>query len=408
MEQCSYLTVISPISLIISSFLFARLVDSIGRKYSAIIVAIPYLIAFVMIALTKNIYVFYLTRAIVGIGDAGLYSIMPTYIGEVTTPKVRGSWGNCFCMSMYMGHVAINIIGGYNSIQTTAVICLCFPILFLCIFPFSPESPYYYMMKGSKENARKSLQILRQADDVEAELIQLEADVKRQMSQLGTWKDLFMIKSNRRALLAGIAVRLFQQLCGISVFAVYTQYIFRQAGGGFSAVQSAIIFQGAVTFGNTVCSFFVDRMGRRTALMSSLFSCAVVLLGVAVYFYVSMNHPEVDVSKLQWMPLVGMLLFVATFSFGLGVVPTLMLGELFSASIKGKGLCVLNVNYGLALSSLSKLFHIMETKIGLYSPFTLFAASCFVNTAVAYYVVPETKGKTLEEIQQDLRARKRN
>lgn len=407
MEQCSYLTMVSPISTIISALFYARLVDRIGRKYSALFVAVPYIVAFVVIALANNIYVFYAARAIVGIGDAGLFSVLPTYVGEITTPKVRGTWGNCIAMFMYIGQTMVNVIGGYTTIKQTAVICLVFPILFLCTFPFNPETPYYLIMKGDRDKARKALRMLRQTDDVEAEMLQLESDVRRQMSEPGTWKDLFVIKSNRRALLAGMALRWFQQLCGISVFSVYTQYIFQQAGGSISAINSAIIFQGAVTLGNVICSFFLDKIGRRGAVMSSLFCCALVLAGEAAFFYVSLKHPEVDLSYFQWTPLAGMLVFVPVFSFGMGIVPTLMLGELFSASIKGKGLCVLNINLGLALSALSKTFQLMEAKFGLYSPFTLFAASCFVNTAVAYYVVPETKGKTLEEIQQDLRARKR-
>lgn len=302
----------------------------------------------------------------------------------------------------------INVIGGYATIKQAAVICLCFPVLFLCTFALNPESPYYCIMKGEKDRARRVLQILRQTENVEAEMLQLESDVRRQMSEPGTWKDLFMIKSNRRALLAGMALRWFQQLCGISVYAVYAQYIFQEAGGSYSPIQSAIIFQGAITVGNVICGFFLDKIGRRSATISSLFCCALVLTGEATYFYISLKHPEVDLSHFQWMPLAGMLIFVPVFSFGLGIVPTLMLGELFSTSIKGKGLCVLNINLGLALSTLSKTFQMMVTKFGLYSPFTLFAVACFINTPVAYYVVPETKGKTLEEIQQDLRTRKRN
>lgn len=387
---------------------YAKLVDKIGRKRSALLVIVPYIVAFIVIALANNIYVFYVARAIVGVGDAGLFSVLPTYIGEITTPNVRGSWGNCLSMFMYIGQTTINVIGGYTTIKQAALICLPFPILFLCTFSLNPESPYYCIMKGEKDKARKALQILRQTDNVEAEMRQLESDVRRQMSEPGTWKDLFMIKSNRRALLAGMGLRWFQQLCGISVFSVYAQYIFQQAGGGISAIQSAIMFQGAVTVGNVICAFFLDKIGRRSATISSLFCCALVLTGEAAYFYISLKHPEVDLSYFQWMPLAGMLIFVPVFSFGLGIVPTLMLGELFSASIKGKGLCMLNINWGVALSTLSKVFQLMETKYGLYSPFTLFAVSCFINTALAYYVVPETKGKTLEEIQQDLRARKGN
>lgn len=73
---------VSPISTMISGFFFATLIDKIGRKESALLVVVPYMLAFIVIALADNIYVFYLARAIVGVGDAGMFSILPTYIGR--------------------------------------------------------------------------------------------------------------------------------------------------------------------------------------------------------------------------------------------------------------------------------------------------------------------------------------
>lgn len=369
-------------------------------------IGIPQILSLLLTAFAQNIYVFYVARAIAGIGDAGLFSAMPSYIGEIATPKVRGTWGNCMTLNIYFGQALVNIIGGYNSVKSTALISLVFPLLFMCSFAFAPESPYYYMMKGDREKAGRALIALRRTNQIETELVQLEMDVKRQMSESGTWGDLFTIKSNRKALIAGLFLRWSQQLSGISCFAVYTQYIFGNVTGELSAVDSAIIFQLSLAVGNFVASPFVDRIGRRSAMMYSLLSCSIVTTAVTIFLYITQTHPEVDVSSFQWVPLTGMLLYVVCYSFGIGIVPTLMLGELFSASIKGKGLCALMFSFSIAVSALTKLFQMMVVIFGLYSPFAFFSLCSFVNTFLAYWFVPETKGKTLEEIQQNLKGNK--
>lgn len=397
---------IAPVTCIISSVFYAKIMDLIGRKYTVLLMAGPYILSFILIAIADNIYIFYLSRAITGIADGGLFSAFPAYIGEVTTPKIRGTWGNCLALYLYFGEAMINAVGGYTSIKTCAWICLVFPLLFLCTYSFMPETPYYLVMKGRKEEAYNVLKKLRGTQSVEEEMQQLESDVNRQMSEMGTWKDLFMLKSNRRALIAGIFLRWSQQLSGISCFAVYTQYIFQQAGGNVTATESAVIFQSALAIATFVCSVFSDKIGRRSSMVVSLLTSSIVIAVITVFLYILTEHPEVDISNFRWVPLVGMILYVVTYSVGLGIVPTLMLGELFSASIKGKGLAILTIVLSIAVSVITKLFQLMEVSFGLYTPFAMFSVCCFVNTFFTYYFVPETKGKTLEEIQQELKGHK--
>lgn len=380
--------------------------DTIGRKYTVLCMAGPYIASFILIAIADNIYIFYVSRAITGIADGGLFSAFPAYIGEVTTPKIRGTWGNCLALYLYFGEATINVIGGYTSIKTCAWICLIFPALFLITYSFMPETPYYLVMKGRKDEACNVLKKLRGINNVEAEMQQLESDVKRQMSEMGTWRDLFAVKSNRRALIAGVFLRWSQQLSGISCFAVYTQYIFRQAGGNLTATESAVIFQSALAIATFLCSTFSDKIGRRSSMAASLVTSSVVIAALTVFLYISTEHPDVNLSHYRWVPLVGMMLYVVTYSVGLGIVPTLMLGELFSASIKGKGLAVLTIVLSVAVSVTTKVFQVMEVNFGMYTPFAMFAVCCFVNTFFTYYFVPETKGKTLEEIQQELKGNK--
>jgi MFS family permease len=407
LDEASYFTVLPPIGAIASSFLFAKLNDTIGRKYSLLLIAFPHIISLILIANAKSVYVFYVSRFITGLGDSCLFASLPIYVGEISTPKVRGTWGNLMTFLIYLGQLSINVIGSYTTIATAAYICLVFPIFFLCTFVFMPESPYFYLMKGRTDDARTSLQKLRQKQNVEEELHKLKSDVDRQMSESGSWKDVLTLSSNRKAVYAGIFLRASQQLGGISSFAVYTQYIFLKSGGNVSASTSAIIFMSLCAVLNMCAAFTLDRFGRRKSYFVSLLLCGMVLLCEATYFFIEQFYgAEVNVAIVNWIPLVGMITYVVFYSFGLGIVPTLMLGELFSASIKGKGLLLLNIVFGVLVSCTTKLFHLLDTSFGLYAPFLFFSISCFISTILAVYFVPETKGKTLEEIQQSLKASK--
>lgn len=367
-------------------------------------IAIPQFLSWILIASAENVYIFYLSRFFTGIGEAALFGALPTYIGEISEPHVRGSWGNIVSISIYLGQFMINVVGGYCTIRTTAVIFGCIPVIHIILMAFVPESPYFYLMRNDVKEARKSLKRLRWMKDVEKELLRLTDDVNRQVSESGTFKDLFVIPTNRKALLISIAIRGCQQLSGLSAFAVYTQYIFDQAGGHLSSTMSAIIFTAALVLSISGFAFIVDRFGRKPLMIFSNFTCFVVLLIVATYFYIA-QETEIDISHLKWIPLAGMVSYIILCSSGLGILPTLMLGELFSASIKAKALCILNICFAIYVLSVSKLYQALSHHFGMFVPFYLFSACCLLGVIFSYYYVPETRGKTLEEIQQTLRGR---
>lgn len=365
--------------------------------------AIPYSIAWIIIALSDNIYLFYLSRLISGCGEACIFSTLPSYIGEITTPKVRGFWGNALICYVLGGQLYVNAVGGYLDIKTTAWLSLVWPVVFIATFWFAPESPYYFMMKGRRDEARVSLQKLRVLDDVEKELNAIEVAVQRQMSESCSWKELWTIRSNRKGLIAGLFLRASQQLSGMACMTTYTQYIFAQSGQNMAAADSTLIFCSLMLVGTVSLSTLLNRFGRRLPFIISMIGCSFTLIGLATYFYLDFNVPSVDTTNLKWIPLAGMLLYLVWFSLGIVTVPTLMLSELFSASAKSKALTILIIAFGVFVSLTTKVFNLLETAFGLFAPFAFFGICCCCNVFIALKLVPETKGKTLEEIQQMLK-----
>lgn len=223
------------------------------------------------------------------------------------------------------------------------------------------------------------------------------------MKESGTWKDLVTVKANRKALVALLFLRTSQTFTGIYVFAAYTQFIFEKAGGNFSAQTSAILYTGLTFLMYSISSSFSDKLGRRVAFITSMFLASIVVFAEATYFLIDIKYKSVDLSDLQWFPLAGMLTFVIVSSFGVGIIPTLMYSELFSASVKAQGISAATVAFSLISILVNNIFYYFNAATGLYGPFFLFGCSNVLSTAIAYFLIPETKGKTLEEIQQMLK-----
>nr|CAH7763297.1 unnamed protein product [Callosobruchus chinensis] len=406
--QTSLFPVIPPFFMMISIPIFSKLADIIGRKKTILIAAFPYFLCWLLMALAKDIWLFYIARAFEGVSDSIVFGVLPMYIGEVATPKVRGIWGNGMTLMNYFGEFLINMIGIKCSVQQASYIGMTIPILFLLTFVFMPESPYFLLMKQRDQEAMQSLSWLRRKIDIESDFKQLQSDVNRQQSELGTWKELFSISANRKALLAGTFLRVSQQFSGLSVYYSYTKLIFVESRTTVDADMSIIIFTG-LNFGlNFVASYTSHFLGRKKSQIYSLLLCSFALAPLTAYLYVLHFNPEADLSNWQWVPLTCMSGYIIFSAFGVAIIPSLMLGELFSTSIKAKGLTVLIMQLGALLFSANYLFYYLKSTFGMYAPFMLFTVCSLVSSGLAVYLVPETEGKTLEEIQQGLKKNKQD
>lgn len=402
-EEASYIAIITALGNVCGGPISAILVDLIGRKLAIISIAFPQLASFLLIYFDKfSMALLYLARFLGGMGEGATFSIMAIYIAEISSPEIRGTLGSYVSLTLRVGMMLINIIGAYLTISMSALVCLIFPLSFFATFIWMPESPYYLIIKNRKDEAEKALQFLRQKKNVRAELDGITHDVRRQISESGTFKDLITISSNRKACLVILGLRTIQQLSGISAFTMYTQLLFKEAVDNLEPSTSAIIFS-SIQFGITfVSSILVDITGRKPLLIFSCISCFFVLIFESIYFILR-DFTTVNVDDFRWLPLTGMIIFIIVFSVGLGSIVNLLLGELFSASVKAKALCIMNIYFAIIMSLTTKFFQVMADWNGLSIPFFVFSVCCGLGAIFCYYCVPETKGKTLEEIQQFLK-----
>ncbi|CAG9818588.1 unnamed protein product [Phaedon cochleariae] len=403
-NETSYFTSIQPAAMLLTSIILFNLSDLLGRKTTMLVIAVPQVLAWVLAALATDVYLFYAMKVCAGIAVGMGFASVPMYIGEISSPSVRGTWGCLFSSGAYLGQFLINLVGNLCSVKVTSYIFVTVPILFFFFLIFLPESPYFLVMKGKHDEARAALKVFTRKVDVEAELSILRTDVERQISETGTWMDLFRIESNRKALVAAVFLAVSQSFGGLTAFIVYVQFFFDKAGGYISAELSATFYMGlSFVLNLLVILFVIDRMERKKCYIVSMMPCSIVLMLMAIYLYIDEFETHIDVSFLNWVPLAGMIIFQIFASFGMAIIPTLMLGELFSASVKTKATTVVMICFGISVTLADYLFYVLYRVSGIYAPILLFGCCNAISTILSFFLIPETRGKSLEEIQQALK-----
>lgn len=401
-DEGSWIAVMPLLGALVGSLIVGVTVDILGRKRAIVFSSFPFFASWIMVAYSRSVIVLYSARFLAGIADGWVFTAVPMYIGEIAEPKIRGLLGTGVSVTWIFGILLINIVGSYLSITITALISSILPIVTVLTFSFMPESPYYLLMRGKQEDAKKSLQILRGLNDVESELARLSIAVKSQMTNTGKFIDLFTVKSNRKATFIMMMLRAAQQLSGSTAITFYTQPIFEEAGDEISSKVATIIYFSVQLVMAVISSSVVDKTGRRPLLIASILGSAVTLFIEGTYFYVK-YYAMFDVSKLSFIPVAALIGFVIIFSLGMQTIPILMLGELFPANVKAFALCLADIYFAILATLVSKFFQIMKDGFGIYVPFYAFSLSCLLGLACIIIFVPETKGKTLEDIQRVLR-----
>ncbi|KAF2884945.1 hypothetical protein ILUMI_21222 [Ignelater luminosus] len=403
-EEGSWIAVMPLLGNLCGSILGALILDLIGRKTVILLSCIPYLIAWIVIAYTRSVAIIISARFLAGISDGLTFCALPMYFGEIADSKVRGALGSSVVVTWIFGTLLINIIGSYLTIKTTALVSSVVPVLGLLTFVWMPESPYYLIMKGNSEQARKNLQTLKCTDNVGLDLERISKAIKEQYENTGRYLDLFTVKSNRKALGIALLLRAAQQLSGTSAITFYAQIIFQEAGNSskISASEASIIYFTVQFVLCVCCSTIVDRAGRRPLLIVSIVGAGFALFAEGSYFY-ALNKFGMNLDNFTWIPLTALVCYVISFSLGMLTIPAMMLGEIFPINVKAFALGLIDIYFSIIVTIVSKCFQITKDSFGLHVSFYGFFMVCVIGLVFIMLFVPETKGKTLEEIQDELR-----
>ncbi|XP_069039699.1 solute carrier family 2, facilitated glucose transporter member 8 [Lepisosteus oculatus] len=342
------------------------------------------------------------------------------YIAETAHARVRGMLGSCVQLMVVTGIMGAYIAGLVLEWRWLAVACSVPPALMLVLMCFMPETPRFLLAQGREYEALAALRFLRgPAVPHEWECVQIEAAAREQGDslKLGDLRSPAIYKP----LLIGVLLMLFQQLTGINAIMFYAETIFEEANFQASSVATVIVAAIQVVF-TALAALIMDRAGRKVLLVLSGLAMAVSTAVFGAYFKITSAAPTNGSSlsgvpllaaqssalppsegSLAWLALASMGLFIAGFALGWGPIPWLVMSEIFPAKARGlaSGACVLT-NWTSAFL-VTKEFHNLMDLLTSAGTFWLFSGMCVLNVLFTVALVPETKGKSLEQIEAQFR-----
>ncbi|XP_041828052.1 solute carrier family 2, facilitated glucose transporter member 2 [Melanotaenia boesemani] len=386
----------------VSSFLVGFVGDLKGRVKGMLMVNVLAVAAGLLMGLCKmwKPHIMVISgRAVMGFYCGLTSGLVPMYIGEIAPKAYRGALGTLHQLAIVIGILISQVIGldfilGNDDMWPLLLGLSGAPaILQSLLLPLCPESPrYLYILLGKEEEARKSLHRLKGAYDPTPDLEEMrrekeEADKEPRVSI----RSLIFSSVYRQQLFVALMMHLSQQLSGINAIFYYSTDIFSQAG--VSQPVYATIGVGVINTVFTMVSVaLVDKAGRRTLTLVGLggMCCCAVAMTVGLRF-------QYDFSWMSYVSMSAIFLFVSFFEIGPGPIPWFIVAELFSqgprpAAIALAGCCNWTSNFIIAMA-----FPYIQAWMGCYV-FILFAVLLFGFTLFIYFRVPETKGKTFEEI----------
>lgn len=406
--QSSWIGGLVPLAALIGSICGGSLIEVYGRRFAISATAVPFLLGWVLVAAAQNVIMVYAGRTLIGV-CVGIASLaFPVYLGETLQPEVRGALGLLPTAFGNTGILLAYFVGNYLDWSGLAYFGAALPVPFFLLMLLTPETPCWYMAKGRTEDARKSLQWLRgkniNIDKELRDLTRVQAESEHvQGSLCKRLSNLAGQLCNRRYLPAisiSLGLMIFQQFSGINAVIFYAEKIFMMAGSTIDKNLSSIII-GIVNFISTfIATALIDRLGRKILLYISSVSMITTLVTLGSYCYV--KDIGVDVDNYGWLPLACLVIYVLGFSVGFGPIPWLMLGEILPSQIRAPAASLAtSLNWTCAFI-VTKSFTSISYALNMYGAMWLFTVICVFGLFFVIFFVPETQGKTLDEIEKKL------
>ncbi|XP_031492931.1 sugar transporter ERD6-like 6 [Nymphaea colorata] len=381
-----------------------QIAEYVGRKGSLMIASVPNIIGWLVISFAKDSSFLYMGRLLEGFGVGIISYVVPVYIAEISPQNMRGALGSVNQLSVTIGIMLAYLLGLFVHWRILAVLGI-FPctILIPALF-FIPESPRWLAKMGMMEDFEVSLQVLRGFDtDISLEV----NDIKRTVATSGKRTTVRFAELKRRKyympLMIGIGLLILQQLSGINGILFYSSTIFSTAGVSSSDVATLGI--GAVQVVMTgVATWLMDKAGRRILMTVSSIGMTISLLLVSVAFYVKdfISESSHLYSVMSILSLVGLVAFVISFSLGMGAIPWLIMSEIMPVSIKSLAGSVATLANWLMSWVVTMTANLLLTW-STGGTFTIYTVINACTVLFVLFFVPETKGRTLEEIQASFR-----
>lgn len=388
------------IGCIIGAMLAGKTSDLFGRKKVLLATAALFLLSAIGSAVPNSLSVFVVARMLGGIGVGAASMLAPLYITELAPAKIRGQLVSLYQLAIVIGILVIffvnlliqnlgdeawNINYGWRYMFGSEVLPAA---LFFIALLFVPESPRWLTNNGRPEEAKTILTKINNAKIADQIMEEITNSLKEKRGRL---VDLFNGKF-KAAILVGIMLSVFSQVQGINAIMYYAPEIFKEIGASSNSAFLQTVIIGIINVLFTLVAVrFVDRLGRRTLLLYGGLGMFISLAAIGLAFFFQWKGPGL---------LFFILCYIACFAFSFGPITWVVIAEIFPTKLRGVAMSIATFSLWVAVYLVTQLFPILLESVGPAITFWVFALMAFLGILFTYTKVPETKGKTLEEIEK--------
>lgn len=385
------------VGAMIGASLMASLADRFGRRRMIMWSAIVFAIGAIGSGFSTNTSFLIIARIILGMAVGGASALVPMYMGEISPAETRGKLSGLNQLMITIGMLSayginyafVHVFEGWRWMLGGAVV----PAMVLLFGTFLlPESPRFLVRIGKNELARQVLQMLRSPEEAEREY---KGIIDAQHSDAGSFKDLFS-KMALPSVIAGCGLTLLQQIQGANTIFYYSSQILAKVfgselGGVISTVGIGVVF----VLATVVTLLIVDKFKRRTLFMSGSIGMGISLLLVGlIYPSAQANH-----AWAMWTVFLFICIYVIFYAYSWAAVTWIVVGELFPSNVRGIATGIASTVNWFGNILVALFFPVLLETVGLSVIFFGFAAICVLGFIFAKYLLYETKGKSLEEIE---------
>ena len=375
-----------------------------GKKWTLIALALPFTLGWLLLLFASNLTMLLAGRFLTGFAGGAFLLAAPAYSDEIAEPRYRGALGSLMQLMVTIGILFVNL-NCQTEWRLLTGICTIFPVVMVFWMVWMPRSPIFLVSKGKLKEAREALEWLRGSSwpGLEEEYARIQAEVSTSQA-VGTvgLMEVWRRREYLMPMIVSLALMALQQLSGIDYILSYSTVIFESSGSTIDSCTSSMLVGAVMVVGTFLTIITVERFGRKILLvLSSTFIC-LSTLGVAVFFHLRETcAPDCEyVETLGWLPLASLMLFVFVFSVGFGPVPWVMNVELMPPESMAAAASLCTSFSWLVSYAVAGLVPVLGTFLPPSAPYFIFSGIAATGTGFILGWVPETKGKSREQIRR--------
>ncbi|GLG93599.1 hypothetical protein R5R35_003750 [Gryllus longicercus] len=413
-EQASWIASLSSVTTPVGCILSGYLMDRIGRKLTLILTEIPAILGLLLISAATDINMIYVGRLLVGLGSGMVGAPARVYTCEVTQPHLRGMLSALASVGVSLGVLIEYSLGAVMAWYVMAGISALIPLLAFILIILMPESPNWLLQRGRTEDARAALCKFRGGScDVNKELDDMMCfAAKNNVVRLKGFKETIQALLQPSTLKPfGILFLYFMiyQFSGVNTITFYAVDVFRMSGTEMNRFLATVILGVVRLISTIIACISLRRCGRRPLTMISAIGCGLTMVGLGTYLHLREGWVLNEVEPVAtWFPVACIFIFTVASTIGFLVVPWVMIGEVYPTQVRGIAGGLTTCSAHIFVFIVVKTFPEFKHLLGIPGTFWMYGAISLFGSLFFFFCLPETKGRSLQEIEDYFCGRVKN